>query len=115
MDTSLVHSELTLLTKACRTIFTCETFLDVGMNANLVSTEIVTRCELFGTDGTHETTFALVFDDVMFGEGVFASEGFGAGRVLACEATRTVRCMNLGNMALEFASTTKGGGTKRAN
>lgn len=115
MNTSLVHSELTLLTKASRAKLAREPLLDVGMDPDVMTGEIIPTGEFFRTRGTLKTSLSLMFDNVMLCECILAGEAFAASRVFARKASSTREIMHLCDVTFEFASSAKGTCAKWTN
>lgn len=112
MNTPLVHSELTLLTKPGGTKLAGEPLLDIGMNSNVVTGEIIPTSEFFRTCRAHKASLALMFDNVVLCESVLASETFAACGILARKASSTCQVMNFCDVTFEFTSSTKSTGAK---
>lgn len=105
-----MHGELALLAETGGTILAGEPFLDVGMDSNIMTSEIVPTDEFFRASRADKPPLALMLDGLVLCQGISAGEALSACRVVAGEAAGTVQGMDLCYMALELATAAKGTG-----
>lgn len=111
VNASFMHGQLTLLRKASITELASEAFAYVGMDADSVPWQIVTRRELLATLGTHETSLALMLNGVVFDQRVLPRKWFVAIGLHAFKASRASGGMHFRDVPLQFTAAAKCGFT----